>query len=104
MVWVDTDELIRLQRGALRAWERGWELEAETARVRAEAARLAQESAALKAESRALELRLAGQVGDAMTDLPLTADGSLHEPAFVALMDGWRELEAASGTTRGEQR
>lgn len=95
MVRVNHKDLIGLLRGALRAAE----LEVETATV-------ARDTALLDADARAHQL-LQGrchEVGvpvdpevrdEVLAGLPMTADGRLHEAAFVALLDArvWAHRE-----------
>ena len=97
VVSVSRRELIRLQAAAIRAHE----LEARTRDLQAR-------THLLHAECRAHQLaELAGrpELPDSLLeDLPLTADGRLHEPAFTALVDAhvWaareRKLAAVLGS------
>lgn len=84
MVRVNHRKLIELQRGALRAAE----LEASIARDTAKAA-------ALGAEVAASRLLADLQVVDVDVELPVTADGRLHEEAFRALVEArvWAKRE-----------
>lgn len=103
MVWVKDKDLVATLRDALRAGE----LEAE---IRESEKR----TASAKAEAHALKLLseqrhvLGGDVGEVvrsevLQSLPLAADGTLHEPAFVAWVsdrvwaDRARALEAMTG-------
>lgn len=105
-------ELIRLLRAASRAAE----LEAENAELAREAALLEADSRAhqlLQERRHALGLDLDQAVHvEVMAALPLTVEGRLHEPAFLALVEDqvWahreRELVAlvAPGATNDDSR
>lgn len=80
MTWISSKRLIELLQGALHvAW-----IEAEISQMKAET-RLTQ------AEIRSMELlseHKRWDIDDAVRDqLPLTAHGLLHEPAFLALVE-----------------
>lgn len=113
MVRVRRDDLIDLLRGALRAHE----LEAEAQALAAERETLLRESADCRRGQRgraliAAQTAAAGlalgedRVAELLTDLPQTATGDLHEPAFLALL-GQHLLERRLGadiTTTGDPR
>lgn len=89
MVRVRQRQLIQLQSAALRAGE----IEAETASLRRESAAIAAEGrAAACLDSWGLEAPR-----DLLDDLPTRADGTLHEPAFDALVAArvWHDREVA---------
>lgn len=84
MVRVSHRELIDLLQNALRAVE----LEAEV-RV------LEQQASMLRAQNRARELVSVRPGVGVVPEVPLTAAGELHEPAFVALVEAqvWEQRE-----------